>query len=169
MTHPKGQAAALDWYDIGLEYALRDALADPAGEWFAADIAKAFAAGARAAFAEQGAGGWIPVTERLPESGRAVLACYQNRAGQWRRICAEWIQARTQECSVEADIGQEYDEEADCYWTPEGWYERIDNWDEYTSVAVTESEPSHWMPLPAPPTAPEAQAGARSDDKGEGL
>lgn len=32
-----------------------------------------------------------------------------------------------------------------------GWYECINNWDDYTEVAIHEGEPSHWMPLPAPP------------------
>ena len=35
-----------------------------------------------------------------------------------------------------------------------GWYECIDNWDDYTEVAIHEGEPTHWMPLPAPPQAP---------------
>ena len=29
--------------------------------------------------------------------------------------------------------------------------ECINNWDDYTEVAIHEGEPSHWMPLPAPP------------------
>lgn len=32
-----------------------------------------------------------------------------------------------------------------------GWYECIDNWDEYSQVAINEGEPTHWMPLPTPP------------------
>ena len=45
----------------------------------------------------------------------------------------------------------EYDEATDCCYTPEGWYEKIDNWGDYSSVAVVEGEVTHWMPLPAPP------------------
>ena len=32
-----------------------------------------------------------------------------------------------------------------------GWYESIDNWDEYTQVSIYQGEPTHWMPLPDPP------------------
>lgn len=93
---------------------------------------------------------WTPVAQALPKSGVIVLACYRNRLGNLRRIRAKWIAAKTQEGSGEYDFG-EYDEEADCYWTPEGWYECIDNWDEYTSVAVCEGDVTHWMPLPPDP------------------
>ena len=93
---------------------------------------------------------WVPVTERMPDKGVTVLACYTNRAGRVRRIRACWIAAKSEEADSECEFG-EYDEAADCYWTPEGWYERIDNWDDYSSVAVCEGNVSHWMPLPPAP------------------
>jgi len=98
---------------------------------------------------------WVPVSERLPDSGVTVLACYISRAGQLRRIRAEWIAAKTQESGAESDIG-EYDEATDTYYEPEGWYERIDNWDDYSAVAVTQGEVTHWMRLPAAPAPPQA-------------
>ena len=96
---------------------------------------------------------WVPVAERLPLAGQTVLACYVNRANKLRRIRAHWIAAKTEESSGDNDFG-EYDEEADTYWTPEGWYEQIDNWGEYSAVAVCEGTVTHWMPLPAPPKEP---------------
>jgi len=97
---------------------------------------------------------WIPVADAMPVSGLIVLACYKNSLGKLRRIRAHWIAAKTEEASGECEFG-EYDEEADTYWNPEGWYECIDNWDEYSSVAVHEGEITHWMLMPDYPyTAP---------------
>ena len=98
---------------------------------------------------------WVPVAERLPPSGQTVLACYTNRAGRLRRIRAEWIAAKSVESSSEhSDIGV-YDEDTDTFYDPEGWYERIDNWGDYSAVGVCEGDVTHWMPLPdAPASAP---------------
>jgi hypothetical protein len=98
--------------------------------------------------------GWVPVTERMPPSGVIVLACYRNSAGNLRRIRAEWVADKTQESGSESDIGA-YDEATDTYYDPEGWYERIDNWDDgFSAVGVNQGEVTHWMPLPAAPAAP---------------
>jgi hypothetical protein len=99
---------------------------------------------------------WIACSERMPKSGVTVLACYANSHGRSRRIRAKWLADRTHEGSPETDdLELVYDEATDmCYW-PEGWYEQIDNWrvtwPEHSAVAVVEGEPTHWMPLPAPP------------------
>lgn len=95
---------------------------------------------------------WVPVAERMPKSGVTVLACYTNRYGNVRRIRAEWVAAKTIESDGDCEIG-EYDEATDCCYDPEGWYEKIDNWDDYSSVVVNEGEVTHWMALPAPPDA----------------
>lgn len=105
---------------------------------------------------------WVPVAERMPKSGVTVLACYTNRAGNVRRIRAEWVAAKTIESDDDSEIG-EYDEATDCCYDPEGWYEKIDNWGDYSSVVVNEGEVTHWMPLPAhhdasPPPAQPAPA-----------
>lgn len=97
-----------------------------------------------------GLGAWVPVAERMPASGAKVLACYRNSHGHWRRICACWVAAKTEESNSESEIG-EYDESTDTYYDPEGWYEQINNWDMYSAVAVHEGEVTHWMPLPPPP------------------
>ena len=97
-----------------------------------------------------GLGAWVPVAERMPASGAVVLACYRNTLGNWRRIRASWIAAKTEESGSESEIG-EYDDATDTYYDPEGWYEQIDNWPDYTACAVHEGEITHWMPLPAPP------------------
>lgn len=93
---------------------------------------------------------WVACAERMPASGVTVLACYTNRAGNVRRIRAEWVAAKTIESDADSEIS-EYDEATDCYYDPEGWYEKIDNWGDYSRVAVVEGEITHWMPLPAAP------------------
>ena len=100
---------------------------------------------------------WTPVSVAMPKSGVTVLACYKNSHDKVRRIRAHWTAAKTEEASAECEWG-EYDEDADTYWTPEGWYECIDNWDDYTSVFVHEGEITHWMPMPTDPyTAPQRE------------
>ena len=93
---------------------------------------------------------WIDASERIPSAGCVVLAAYKNQFGLWRRIRAEWVAAKTQEADIEYEDA-EYDEATDTYYTPEGWYERINNWEDYSLVKVYEGEPSHWQPLPEPP------------------
>ena len=93
---------------------------------------------------------WTSVIETLPESGVKVLACYRNGLGNLRCIRAMWTAAKTEEANPD-DFNEEYDEATDTYYVPEGWYECIDNWVNYSSVAVTEGEVTHWMPLPQPP------------------
>lgn len=95
---------------------------------------------------------WTPIADGLPASGRTVLACYTNRVGNVRRIRAHWVAAKTSEASDESEFS-EYDEDTDTYYSPEGWYENIDNWGDYSSVFVCEGEVTHWMPLPDAPAA----------------
>lgn len=96
---------------------------------------------------------WISVKDAMPKSGVIVLAYYINSHNHSRRIRAKWTAAKTEEANAEFDWG-EYDEETDTYWTPEGWYECTDNWDEFSSIMVSEGEITHWMPLPLAPDDP---------------
>jgi hypothetical protein len=107
---------------------------------------------------------WVPVTEALPKSGVKVLACYRNRLGNLRRIRAMWTAAKTEEAdSDDAEACSEYDEATDTYYVTEGWYECIDNWGDYSSVAVCEGEVTHWMPLPPDPDTAPPQRPAEPD------
>jgi hypothetical protein len=89
---------------------------------------------------------WVSVADEMPKSGRIVLALYDNELGNRRRIRAKWLAAKSEESTDESETS-EYDEEADTYWLPEGWYECIDNWDDYSSVFVHHTI-THWTPLP---------------------
>ena len=72
--------------------------------------------------------------------GRKVIVFYTNRNSMPRTVMARWM---TDEQAAESD--------GDGVGLEAGWYECIDNWDDYTEVAIHEGEPTHWMPLPAAP------------------
>ena len=98
---------------------------------------------------------WIPVAERLPEPETDVLAVC-NRNGYIFVIPAIYEDGKmlTRDSAWNwSDIycyGL-YDEEADDYYIPEGWWENRqfnpnDVYNNPVDCAVT-----HWMPLPEPP------------------
>ena len=45
-------------------------------------------------------------------------------------------------------VDMDYDEEADAYIVPEGWWETVDFCEEFSPV---DADVTHWMPLPEPP------------------
>ena len=98
---------------------------------------------------------WIPVTERFPEPETDVLAVC-NRNGYIFVVPAIYEDGKM----LTRDSGWNwcdiycyglYDEEADDYYIPEGWWENRqfnpdDVYNNPVDCAVT-----HWMPLPEPP------------------
>ncbi len=98
--------------------------------------------------------GWIPVSERLPDGERTVLAFYLNSHGKECRVRAEYIEAKTKSAgdgSWDSDSTSDYDEQTGEYFWPAGWYEVVDNWDELTHIAIHEGEVTQWTQLPAAP------------------
>ena len=89
---------------------------------------------------------WQPI-ETAPLTGREMLVYYKNSCGNGRIIKAFYAGKYAMES--EEDYA-EYCEERDAYFAPEGWYESIDNWDEFSSIK-TDVDPTRWMPLPEPP------------------
>lgn len=99
---------------------------------------------------------WQPI-ETAPKDGRVVLFHYLNRLGKSRIVRGFYAPKFCIEQDVEYGEFIDYDEITDRYFLPEGWYESIENWDEYSSVSLeAEYEPTHWMPLPDPPQLDEA-------------
>ena len=97
--------------------------------------------------------GWIPVAERLPENNVHVLLSCRTYGGN-KYVCDGF---HTEKFSTPTefyeDIDADYNEETDEYYFPEGWWEVIKNWDDYSCVAI-EDTVTHWMPLPEPPEPP---------------
>ena len=97
---------------------------------------------------------WIKCSDRLPDSGRTILAYYLNSHGMGRTIRAQHVKAWTIQAEEFSDSEAEcveYSEQEDAYYLLAGWYECIDNWDEYMRVYVNEGPVTHWQPLPEPP------------------
>ena len=94
---------------------------------------------------------WTKISDELPQSGRTVLAFYRNEHGMPRIVRAAWVLANTEEAGSDNDDFSVYNEADDTFYWPEGWYEQIDNLDDYSSAKIYQGEPSHWMPLPQPP------------------
>lgn len=98
---------------------------------------------------------WISVEDRLPESGVRCLLCCDVKLydGTHRQYVCDGYHAERfkEECySADDECVTEYNEETDEYYLHEGWYECINNWDDYSSIAIDDTV-THWMPLPEPP------------------
>ncbi|ARV17515.1 hypothetical protein AEP_00555 [Curvibacter sp. AEP1-3] len=94
---------------------------------------------------------WQPI-ESAP-SLQIVLIHYKNSNDRGRTIKARFVPRYTEESHQENDEGvTEYDEANDRYTLIQGWWEQIDNWDDFSEVYVS-NNPTHWMPLPKPPEA----------------
>ena len=95
---------------------------------------------------------WVSVEDRLPET--KCIALYKNSLGKPRMVMAEYIKKHTLEASPDCD-GEgvsEYCEEKDIYYYTEGWWEIIENWDEYNFIVIHKGEITHWQHLPECPT-----------------
>lgn len=82
--------------------------------------------------------------ETAPKDGRTMLLGYPNRLGKWRTVRGQWMSD---------DYISEFWEEPE-YRSP-GWFETCEEGEEVPNCWAI--DPTHWMPLPAAPSAPKPQ------------
>lgn len=105
---------------------------------------------------------WIPVTERLPENEVEVLILAERRYCCIAKPDHKTVQIVAKAFHTDGkmntedsgytwelwDTGADYDEEADAYIIPEGWWESVTYGEEFAAV---DDFVTHWMPMPQAP------------------
>lgn len=99
---------------------------------------------------------WTSVKSQMPKSQQRVLVCIHTRYGNDVVTIAAHInehEVTTEEYGWQEFEGDTpYDEENDCYWIPECWYE--ENFVEDNANWIIDSVDgivTHWMALPETP------------------
>ena len=94
----------------------------------------------------EGLGAWLRSEDRLPEPGKPVLVACGKQV--MRAVHAPKFTLSEDQWGEFLPDGGEYDEATDATYWPEGWYE----WNQHEETHwQLDSDPTHWMPLPAPP------------------
>ena len=93
-------------------------------------------------------GEWISVKKRLPKVDKPVLISAKNN--YYKYVCVgKWVEKYSVEDEGEEFDFADYNEENDTYYYPEGWYECIYNWGDYSDVFISD-EVIAWQLLPEP-------------------
>lgn len=82
---------------------------------------------------------WMPI-ESAPRD-KWLLLGYKNQLGNWRTVRGNWFSVHM------IAEWEDFDGNPEDY---EGWYETAENSDDLPNV--WKINPTHWMPLPKPPT-----------------
>ena len=101
---------------------------------------------------------WISVKDRMPKSGEKVIALLQSKTLQRYRTITMLAHIGEHEKTTDdydwrdCECDTEYDEEKDCYWVKECWYEVNVVDDNPNWIIDSDYNVTHWMPLPSFPT-----------------
>lgn len=99
---------------------------------------------------------WIPVSRQLPENGNPVIVTARRNDGARGyfiyKACYNAPQTHTTEdYGWDSEyIDSEYDEENDCFWVPECWFEDNAIEDNGNYMLDDEFDILAWQPLPEP-------------------
>lgn len=101
--------------------------------------------------------GWISVEERLPENEERVFITERHEGFYGKPWSVAMTAFHTDGKTLaedsdynwsEGSVEMQYDEEADDFIVPEGWWEDVQCGDEFSMV---NGRVTHWMPLPELP------------------
>jgi len=95
---------------------------------------------------------WQPI-ETAPH-GKTCLIFLKDQYGHQRIIKAEYCDKFSWEayCENFEEEWCDWNEDAGSYYYPEGWYETCWYHNDISGMRVTDT-PTHWQPLPEPPSA----------------
>ena len=98
---------------------------------------------------------WIPSSEPPKSQQNVLISVRDKKFGYRHTVKAAHIghhEVTTEEYGWQEYEGEtEYDEENDCFWIPECWYESNFVEDNCNWIIDSDYEVTHWMPLPQPP------------------
>lgn len=97
---------------------------------------------------------WISVKDGLPNHNQEVLICQKYGNKDYQAVFTGYYAERFKNESrseTEWDGIDDYCEEKDCFFEPQGWYENQYNWDEFAGIYCEQKKVTHWMPLPDKP------------------
>lgn len=100
---------------------------------------------------------WISVKDGLPKDRKSVNVAVEHKRDDGKTFQFVMTASHIGYHEIEAeewpdyDGDTEYDEENDCYWIPENWYEDNFMEDNMNYLICDEYRVTHWMPLPELP------------------
>ena len=94
---------------------------------------------------------WTPCADgqNLPQSEKQVLLTCISDNERIYECKGYYLAKHSKEIGCADDLESDYDEETDRNYCPEGFYECIENWGDYSFVYINDTVLA-WQPLPEP-------------------